>query len=370
MKNKKFIAFIIGGLRSGGAEKVCIALINEFHIRGYKVGLIVLNLHDEKLLKQLDKDIAFQNLDKLHTRAATFHLYKVLKKWKVDICLSFNFQLSVQLILLKKLLGLKYIIYSRGINTFSQKISKEKSFRHKYFNAFIIKRLYNKSDYFIAQSTGMKKDMILSLSIPEDKIRIIFNPLFSFECTNMEYLGDGLKNEKKEILFVGSLKNQKNIPFLLESIRELLNYRCDFIFRIVGEGSLRMDLEGQMRLLELENYVSFEGFSHETYNYYKKADVFILGSWYEGFPNVLVEALSYGVPVVSIDCMSGPSDIIAENVNGYLVDGYDKTLFASKINQALNKEWNVKLILQSIQKFNFDKIYNQYEQYLTHEESN
>src|SRR5690606_14382759 len=121
-------------------------------------------------------------------------------------------------------------------NTFSEKISKESSFRHKYINAFLIKRLYKKSDFFIAQSTGMKEDMIQTLDVPEDKIRVIFNPVFSFETNTYTDSTEIDAAVQKEILFVGSLKEQKNILFLLESIRELMKRRSDFIFRIVGDG--------------------------------------------------------------------------------------------------------------------------------------
>lgn len=368
MKIKKDIAFIIGGLRAGGAEKVCVSLINEFFRNGHNVCLIVLNLENEQFLRRINTDIPIHNLNKLHARSAIIALGKVLKNLKIDICLSFNFQMSVQLILLKKLLGFKYIIYSRGINTFSQKVSKEKSFRHKYFNAFIIKKLYNKSDFFIAQSTGMKKDMIQSLCVPESKIKIIFNPSFCFDKNNnVVQARKNRQPEMKEILFVGSLKEQKNIHFLLECIAELLKIRQDFIFRIVGDGKLRGSIQSFIKKLDLKEFVTLEGYSDNAYSFYKQANLLLLSSWYEGFPNVLVEALSTGIPVISVDCMSGPSDIIQDDVNGYLVLGYDKIVYASKIDQALSKDWDVDKILQSIEKFEFNKIYNQYEEYLIHE---
>ncbi len=230
--------------------------------------------------------------------------------------------------------------------------------------------LYRKSDYFIAQSTGMKEDMMRSLNIEENKIQIIFNPVFSFKESSSESSSPNNESDLKEILFVGSLKEQKNIPFLLNSIKELIKKRTDFVFRIVGEGKERRMLEELSYSLGLDKYVKFEGFSNNASSYYRVADVFILGSWYEGFPNVIIEALSKDVPVVSVDCKSGPSDIIEPGINGFLVKDYDTQEFALKISEVLDRKWNKEALLKSINKFSFYSIFNQYKEYLLHEEKN
>lgn len=362
MKKEKKILFVIGGLRAGGAEKVCVGLVNAFHKDGYDVALLVLNLHKAELTQYVDADIPVHNLDIGHARSALFPLRKLLKQLKVDTCLSFNFQLSVQLILLKKLFGIEFKLFSRGINTFSKKLEHESSFLHKYVNAFLIKKMFRKSDFFIAQSTGMKEDMIVTLGIPEDKIRVIFNPSFSLH--NSDETSATVEKRKKEVLFVGSLKEQKNVAFLLDSISELVHLRNDFVFNIVGDGKLRADLESKAVDLQVESFVSFKGFSSNASAYYNTADVFVLGSWYEGFPNVLLEALSFGVPLVSVDCMSGPNDIIEEDINGYLVKDYDSRDFALKIDRAIAKGWDREKIKHTTQKFDFNNVYQQYKDYL------
>jgi len=365
MEKRKKILFLIGGLRAGGAEKVCVGLINEFFKQGFDVSLLVLNLNKQELKKYLDTRVPLYNLNINHTRSAFFPLKKILSKLKPDICLSFNFQISVQLIIIKKIFGLNFSLFSRGISTFSQKILNESSFRHRYFNAFLIKKIYKNSDFFIAQSTGMKEDMIQYLNISSNKIKIIFNPLFEIELDKED---SNFKNKDvKEVLFVGSLKQAKNIPFLLKSIKVLSSIRQDFVLKIIGGGELKENLESIVIDLEISDIVYFEGFSTTPSKYYKNADVFVLTSWYEGFPNVLIEALSYGVPLVSVDCMSGPSDIIENDINGYLVKGYDAFDFSNTLSKALDKKWDINKIKGTTKKFAFENIYNRYKKYLLNE---
>lgn len=161
--------FVISSLRPGGAEKVCIGLINEFYRQGFDVSLIVLNLDNAHLLQYLSPAIPLYNLKVPHAASCFFRLARIMKELKADRCLSFNFQLSVVLVLIKKFFKLDFLLYSRGINTFSKKISEERVLRYRYFNAILIRRLYKKSDFFIAQSTGMKADMVHALGIDEKK---------------------------------------------------------------------------------------------------------------------------------------------------------------------------------------------------------
>lgn len=357
--------FVISSLRPGGAEKVCIGLINEFYRQGFDVSLIVLNLDNAHLLQYLSPAIPLYNLKVPHAASCFFRLARIMKELKADRCLSFNFQLSVVLVLIKKFFKLDFLLYSRGINTFSKKISEERVLRYRYFNAILIRRLYKKSDFFIAQSTGMKADMVHALGIDEKKIRIIFNPMFTLQKIEVEV--HRKQSSVKEILFVGSLKHQKNLPFLMLSIKELSWSRQDFIFRIVGDGPLRDDLKTIAKELGIVQFVSFEGFSPNPASFYKDADLVVLGSLYEGFPNVLVEAISYGVPVVSVDCKSGPSDIVKPEINGFLVDKFNARDFALKVSLALDKNWDKELLAQSISEFRFSNIFDQYKSYLTDE---
>src|SRR5690606_14121633 len=125
------------------------------------------------------------NLEIKHTRNSFFALKNVLTKGTYNVCLVFNFQLTVLAVIIKRLYRLEALIFSRGINTFSEKIKNERNLMHKYINGFLIRKLYSSADFFIAQSNGMKDDMMESFSIPEKKIKVIFNPVFNLSGGNV-----------------------------------------------------------------------------------------------------------------------------------------------------------------------------------------
>lgn len=358
------LLFIISSLRVGGAEKICVQLVNQFYDEGYDVSLLVLNLKEAMLIDKLKAGVNLIDLNVKNARGSIFGIKEVIKKLKPTTCVVFNFQLTVIAVLIRLIYRYRFWLVTRSISTLSAKIAKERNFRHRYFNAYFIKRFYRLADFFIAQSHGMKDDLVSFLKIPAEKIKVIFNPIVlnnEHDCRNT------MSCCQKNLLFVGALKEAKNIPFLLDIVAKLKLRRNDFIIRIVGDGPLKGSLLKKANELQIDDVVRFEGFRADVNTYFRKSDLLILTSWYEGFPNVLVEALSFGVPVVSIDCKSGPSDIIMSNVNGYLVNGYNADEFVDRINDALEKKWQVDDINMSIKKFDFVDIYEQYKNCLVNE---
>lgn len=357
--------FVINSLRIGGAEKVFVGLVNHCFAQRQSIEVLVLNLDDAELCKHLNPKVPIINLNIKHASLSFFKILSVLRKGRYKACVVFNFQIAVITILIRFIYGVDFRIITRGINTFSKKLKNETNWRHKYLNGLLIKKLYRYADAYIAQSQGMRRDMINSMGIKPEKITVIYNPAINLHLITEEQKNDGKENweikGKKKLLFVGSLKDQKNLPFMLESVLNLSKLRQDFHLMIVGGGSRLEALKNMVDSMKITDYVSFKGHCENPGKFYQDADLFLLTSLYEGFPNVLIEAMSFGVPVVSINCESGPADILEEGVNGYLVDHYDPEMFATMIGRALDREWNKKEISASISKFSADYIFKQYE---------
>ena len=315
MKNN--LSILIYSLASGGAEKVVSILLNELNSR-YNITLVLMNdtiFYDIPssitviYLKNSDpKESGIIKLLKLPILA---YEYKQICK-DLDINISLSFMNRPNYInILSRLMGnnLKILVSERiapsqeyGENRLKDKIS-----------IFLIKYLYPKADLIIPNSIGIKLDLISKFSINKNKIRVIYNPI---DIEKINYLKNNIiKNNMLRFTFItiGRLEKQKNHQLMIEAFSKIDDSNTQLI--IIGEGKLRDELEDQITKLNLNNRIILLGRELNPYKYLNKADCFILSSNYEGFPNVLLEALSCNLPIISTDCISGPREILAPKSN-------------------------------------------------------
>jgi glycosyltransferase involved in cell wall biosynthesis len=202
----------------------------------------------------------------------------------------------------------------------------------------------------IAVSDGVKRDLMSSNMALGQKIKVIPNPVLLPKCWNPHPIRE--EGAPIKALFVGRLVKQKNIEFLINVIaknKEKINL-C-----IVGDGPLRDSLLKLSQNLGVESQVLFVGHANDVNQYYIKSDVVLLSSFFEGMPNVLLEALSNGIPVVSYDCPSGPADIIKSAVLGSLVYKLDEENFFQCIyNEFLNDNESKRLARRKWVELNYD----------------
>lgn len=355
----KKINLFITSLRGGGAERVCVTIANGFASKGFKVNLIVLNLFDSVYHNDLNQEVDLINLNRGHVRTSIVALAKYILKERPRFVIAFNPQISIILILLRFLFGIKYTLISRNINTLSKMRENQKSFWHKYIVDYFIKKLYFKSDLIIAQSYGMKEDLINNYNINRNKIKVIYNPVSEKILEKQEYTQkNNIKNN--EILFVGRLSKQKGLNYLFKAFALCVKSRSDLKLRILGEGPLKPELQLLAKELKIYDNVIFEGFKDDVAYYYENSALTVMSSLYEGFPNVLVESITLGTPVVSFDCPSGPKEIINNGINGYLVEYKNIHLLSESILKALEKKWNTIEVVNTAKKYRADVILEQY----------
>ncbi|WP_228707624.1 glycosyltransferase family 4 protein [Psychrobacter phenylpyruvicus] len=158
------------------------------------------------------------------------------------------------------------------------------------------------------------------------------------------------KSENKIALAVGRLTKQKGFDYLLQIWSIISKGQNDWQLIIVGDGENRKDLLSFIQTHNLEASVSIVGNTNDISYYYKIANILCMSSRYEGFPMVLLEALSFGLPVVSFDCNTGPSEIL-ENTGSILVPPGDITTFASELNSLmLNQPRRIEISKKSVKK--------------------
>ena len=196
----------------------------------------------------------------------------------------------------------------------------------------------------------MQKDLIKLYSNLEKKSNVITNPL-SLNIENYCKMHDLRKIDKQNyILCVGRLEEQKAFHFALDAFASIKNKFPGLRLKIVGKGSLDKDLKLKTIHWGVSSRVDFEGFQKDIIPYYLYAKVTILTSLYEGYPNVLIESIALNTPVVSFDCPSGPSEIIQDGLNGYLVKYQDIDDLKNKVLITLSNKFNSKDLKNSIKK--------------------
>lgn len=137
------------------------------------------------------------------------------------------------------------------------------------------------------------------------------------------------------ILSAGRLTRQKGYPYLLDALGQLRDEGFQFEQWILGSGSLEAELRDHVARLNLAERVRFLGFNKDPFQFMARASIFVLPSLYEGFGNVIVEAMACGVPVVASDCPHGPSEIIQHDTNGLLVPPADAASLAGALRRML-----------------------------------
>lgn len=362
MNQSKVITILINKLSSGGAEKVCVILCNELVKRGFQVNLWVVGLNNTVLSNKLDKNVNITNFKKESVRSCVLSLSYHLIKSNPKKILVFNTELCIMAIFLKFIFFKKTNIIFRSINTLSVSQNTKTIYRKKVVNPIILKFLKS-TDFVVAQSEGMKEDLINNYGITTNNIMTIHNPAIVLE--NRE-IALNIENKENELVFVGRLVNQKGLPLLFESLSIVVKSIANVHLTIVGDGPEMQNLQKLAEDLQLSKVITFAGFKADVNQYILAAKATVLTSYFEGFPNVLVESIALGTPVISFDCPSGPRDIIEPNVNGVLVPYLNVELFANALIEALNGNiiFDSKAIIASAEKFSLESVVDKYEKIL------
>lgn len=247
----------------------------------------------------------------------------------------------------------KYIKISKLVQIVFKKKYKVVSWMH-----FSLKSMFTgegaafrSADYHLAISTGIE-EQLSDMGIKNSNISVIFNPISRKQCTIMP-------SETPVFVFVGRLEmyKQKNVTELLQGFRLFLNEQSNAQLKIIGDGPDRMKLEMFSHTLGLDSTVEFLGWSKAPFHDVKNATALVLTSNFEGLPMVLLEAVSYGLPVVSSDIETGPSDIVNVD-NGLLYNAGDVSMLAEQLLAVYSKNLNHEQAKDSIHEFYNDSYFS------------
>ena len=237
---------------------------------------------------------------------------------------------------------------------------------NRVINDFLYKVFYNNFDVIIAQSDYMKDDLTKNYNIKEHKIKVINNPVDSEKIEKLSKSDKKLFDKDRiNLLSVGSLNRVKGHDLLLKALA-LLDER--YFLTLLGEGKEKENLLKSVRKLNIENRVDFAGFKSNPHVYMKEADLFVLSSRYEGFPNVLLEAGACGTFSVAFNCPGGTNEIIEEGINGFYARCEDIRDLAEKIKKAVDFKKDKNKIKELIkERYGLNGIIKKYEEVFLYE---
>ncbi len=358
---KKEVVFFTSNLGGGGAEGVCIKVANALISRGWEVTVLVQSLSNDQLSHKLNPSIKVETLNCSSIRYGLLELRRWIAKHRPVQIVAFHYMLSAALVLVRTtfLKSQRFKIISRNINTVSKIKQHSAQEGRPIIQEYLRDLLYKQSDIIIHQCQGMKDDFVRQYPSTERKSVVIYNPSVETAVSSQRVSSD--KECPPYFLYAGRLEHQKSVDMALRAFALFCDEDDSTQFRIVGDGTQRQELEKLCEELSITNRVDFVGFSREVERHFSGARCTVLSSQYEGFPNVLVESISLGTPVVSFDCPSGPSEIILDSVNGFLVEYQDIVDLSVTMMKILKTTFNREVVKETAQRFSVDKVASDWE---------
>ncbi|MEO7277720.1 MAG: glycosyltransferase [Sphingomicrobium sp.] len=329
------VAFLLPTLSGGGAERVALTLIDQLLGNGVEVDLVVAQAVGE-LLPLVPSSATFFDLQSPRLRDALWPFARYLRQRRPDAVQISMWPLTSVAIAAKwlsrtrpRMVVSEHVAISRDTTDLSP-VSLALARRS-------LGATYRHADGRVAVSRGVATDLAAFGRLPLASIDVIYNPIAIPAKIETSAEAEGLWGSGlgPRILNVGGFRRQKNQRLLLEAFARLKARDARLI--VLGEGPLRDEIVGDIARLGLGGRVAMPGFTRDPWPFYKSADLFVLSSDYEGFGNVIVEALAADLPVVSTDCPSGPAEILGGGKYGALTPCGDVEALAAAIDHALTQ---------------------------------
>ena len=364
-ENKRSIAFYIGDYsRSGGTERSCISVANGLAERGdVKVFLIMTNNKSEEPFFDINHKVNLIFLNIKNSKIQYFSLLNKLnsslKKYRIDKLVAVE------------VMSLLFILPLYIFSVFYQ--PKAKLWVWEHFNFTV--NLGKKSRDFLRRKVINFSELIVVLTqrdvgLWREGLKFSGN-IVAINNPSPYYISEkSYSNDSKIIIAVGRLTFQKGFDRLLSiwgKFLEKFPEQRDWTLQIIGSGPDQELLEEIVSSKSLHNNVKFIPNTSKISDYYEKASLLAMTSRFEGLPMTLIEAQSFGLPIISYDCLTGPSDVISLE-SGYLIKDDDESDFVDKLYH-LTVDENLRLLMsenakKEVAKYGIEYISSQWREQL------
>lgn len=316
---KKKVCFVSGVIsRSGGTERVGTIIANELCRRGYEVCILSFWNHG-KSYYEIDKRIEVKYLLELKEGKLyrtyiypIIKLHKFIKENNIDVLIDIDTTLTI-------------------FSSFAHLGTKCKLISWEHFNYWTMKRERKRilakiivkifSDKLVVLTNQDLVEHVKKMKFKEDKIVRIYNP-------SPFGIFDEYTFENHIFLSIGRLSKEKGFDILLRAWSIFESKNNTWKLQIVGSGEEEESLNELIINLNLKN-VEMIKHTKNVESYYKNASCYVLSSRYEGFPMVILEAESFGLPIISFNCKTGPDEMVINGKNGFLVENRSEEALAN-----------------------------------------
>ena len=315
----------------GGAEKVAINMANELS-QYYDVKLLSILLDEDGFINyDINPNVTLINFHKgdLRIRTATLKLTGKLrdyiKREKIEVIFSITPLTNTMVRLATLGLNVKIVFCDHHSLEF-------RDFRSREVQRFVGAKFFDKIVTLTEEDRIKYSD---KYNIPINKVNAIYNWIDEEDSENTPF-----DNEINKIITVGRFHSQKGYDYLAEVAIKVLSQHPDWQWDIYGSGDKLIEQELKRKLEEgcVSSQVNFKGNVKGTENIYPNHSIYVMTSRYEGLPLVLLEAQQYNLPIVSFRCPTGPSEIVEDGINGFLIDCYDTGQMSEKLLELMKND--------------------------------
>jgi glycosyltransferase involved in cell wall biosynthesis len=349
------LAIFLMDVRGGGAERVMLNLARGFSEQGLAVDLVLVKA-EGSYIDQLPPSVRVIKLQSSRLIASIPDLVRYLQRSRPKVLMSALEDTNFVALWAKKLANVPTYL----IVTVHNHLSREAKFAtpiKRRLTPTLVRLFYPWADHVVAVSYGVADDLV-NLGLVGHRVSVIYNPIVTSDLS--EKAQEPLLHpwfcpgQPPVILGIGRLTQQKNFSLLIRAIAQV---RQDFPVRLVilGEGEEQSQLQALVQHLGLTESVQLAGFVSNPYSYLANAAMLVLSSRWEGFGNVLVEAIAVGTPVISTDCESGPAEILNDGEYGRLVASETVEEMANAILATLQTRPDSSILKQRAQDFTLEK---------------
>ncbi len=308
--NPPKIAFLLYSMTGGGIERTVSILLKHLAEK-HEIYLVLFNepieyeLPPNIKVKYLRRNFQSRFLRLFTLPLVTFRYWRFCKKQNIHKSISFDSICNFTNCVLK-LFAWQEDCYIYEANYASVRFPT--TTWHGRIHRFLIRKLYPLSDKLLVNTARIADDLAQQLGLVHHYVKLVPNPL-DLQVIHIQSPTFIPKQVAFVFLHVGGFRQQKNHALLIDAFAQL--GQLDAVLLLLGKGELEQQIRSKVAEMGLKSRVFFEGFQSNPYAYMQQADCMVLSSDYEGSPNVLLEGLACGLPIISTDCPSGPRELLA-----------------------------------------------------------